>query len=88
VRENDGGKTQVAHHFTHGITNSICITSLSGFDVTPVVIQFQHNRFVFASPSSFLLGDLHIYSVHWPLAGDLQQITCSFTAPALDIHVF
>ena len=70
MKENNGGKTQVVHHFTHGITNSICITSLSGFDVTPVVIQFQHNRFVFASPSSFLLGDLHIYSVHWPLAGD------------------
>ena len=30
----------------------------------------------------------HIYVVLWPLVGDVWQITCSFIALALDIHVF
>ena len=29
----------------------------------------------------------HFSSVFWPLAGDVRQITCSFIALTLDIHL-
>jgi len=35
-----------------------------------------------------LFIECHFPSVLWPLAGDVQWITCSFIALALDIHVF
>ena len=35
-----------------------------------------------------LFIERHFSSVFWPLAGDVQRITCSFIALALNIHVF
>jgi len=32
--------------------------------------------------------ECHFFIVLWSLAGDLWQITCSFIAFALDIHIF
>ena len=47
----------------------------------------QSSLFFAAREASCHFAERHFSSVLWPLAGDVRQITCSFIALALDIHV-